>query len=150
MDDLELVTELAYAFDIDPEAVIAAAWEREVPLRDVAAAYVRTLRYLRLHGLEETANAPVTELDSRPPGTFDPRVVTMQDEWWIDTFRRPHRIAEMSPDYVVNVIAHLQIRVLDIVEATGMDSGRDVNEWLEATPLVRALRSRLTDLGDRL
>jgi hypothetical protein len=148
MDDFELVRELAYMFETNPDALITAALERHVPARDIIAAYMRTLRYLREHGVEGASNAPITDLDARPPGTFDPRIV-FNTELWIDIFRRPWRVnEEMSPDYAQAVIDHLHFRVRDLYEVVG--PGGDPHEWLDQTPLVQALRRRSDRSGMEL
>lgn len=92
-----------------------------------------------------------------------------QDVWWVDRLGQPHLITEMSSEYVINVIAHLEengryfyfgtmrrafIQMLGdayygkangevIAEALGAPSLSDVTpiDWLEATPLMRRLRS---------
>jgi hypothetical protein len=142
MDGYEKIIELAHAFGSDPGPVIMAALERDVPFDEVVAAYLRTLRYLRIHGVEETSKAPVTELDARPPGTFDPRIV-LQGEIWIDILRRPFHVEEMPRKYAATVITHLHHRVHSIVEV--IDGGGDPNEWLDETPLVKALRARAVE-----
>lgn len=142
MDDIYRVVELAYAFASDPEPVIVAALERDVPLGDVVDSYIRTLRYIRVHGAEATGHAPIDDIDSRPPGTFDPRIV-LQDDLWVDILRIPHKVTEMPPRYAANVIQHLHNRVHNIVEVVG--GGGDPHEWLEETPLVRALHRRVND-----
>jgi hypothetical protein len=144
VDDVAKIIELAYAFDSDPGPVIMAALERDVPLEDVVAAYLRTFRYLRMHGPEATSKAPITDLDARPPGTFDPHIV-FQGDVWIDILRRPFRIAEMEPRYASNVIVHLHHRVHSIVEVIA-GSG-DLHDWLDQTPLVEALRARALSSG---
>lgn len=142
MDDYQKIIELAQAFDSDPGPVIMAALERDVPFGEVVDAYLRTLRYLRIHGLEDTSQAPITDLDARPPGTFDPRIV-LQGEIWIDILRRPYRIPEMPRRYAANVITHLHHRVHSIVDVIG--GGGDPHDWLDETPLVQALRRRASD-----
>lgn len=142
MDDVERIIELAYAFGWDPDPVITAAVERDVPLNEVVDAYFRTLRYIRVHGIVGTSMAPITDVDAQPPGTFDPRIV-LQDEWWYDILRRPFRVVELPRRYAANVITHLHNRVHSIVEVTG--GGGNPHDWLEETPLVRALRRRVGD-----
>jgi hypothetical protein len=91
-----------------------------------------------------------------------------QDVWWVDRLGRPHRLVEMSEEYVANVILHLEenaryfyfgtmrrsfIQMLgdayygrvngDVVaEALGAPTLSDVSpeQWLESTPLMRRLR----------
>jgi hypothetical protein len=112
-----------------------------VAARDIVAAYTRTLRYVRIHGVEATSNAPLDELDARPPGTFDPRIVFNDDGLWIDIFRRPHHVFEdMTPEYAARVIEHLHHRVRDMFEVVG--AGTDEHAWLDQTPLLGALRAR--------
>ncbi|NUU06180.1 hypothetical protein [Leifsonia sp. C5G2] len=140
INETQLTIELAHAFGSDPGPILQAAAERDVPLSDVIMAYVRTLRYLRLHGLEATGNAAVTEWDARPPGVFDARVV-LQDEFWCDIFRRPFRVQEMPRQYAENVITYLHDHIHDIVDV--VDGGGDPHDWLDSQPLVRSLRSQV-------
>ncbi|MFE4950195.1 hypothetical protein ACFQ9V_08790 [Leifsonia sp. NPDC056665] len=145
VDSYTQIIELAHAFDSDPGPVIMAALERGVSFDEVVAAYMRTLRYLRIHGFEGTSKAPVTDVDARPPGTFDPHIV-LQGELWIDILRRPFLVEEMPKRYAANVIVHLHNRVDSIVEV--IDGGGDPHDWLDQTPLVRALRERASSAGD--
>ncbi|MEN2741662.1 hypothetical protein ABCS02_28080 [Microbacterium sp. X-17] len=145
MDGYTQIIELAHAFDTDPGPVIMAALERDVSFDEVVAAYMRTLRYIRIHGFEATSKAPVTDLDARPPGTFDPHIV-LQGELWIDILRRPFLVAEMPQRYAANVIVHLHNRVDSIVEVVA--GGGDPHDWLDQTLLVRALRERVGSGGD--
>lgn len=139
INETQLTIELAHAFGLDPGPILQAAVERDVPLSDVIMAYVRTLRYLRLHGLEATGNAAVTEWDARPPGALDPRVV-LQDEYWCDIFRRPFRVREMPTQYAENVITYLHDHIHDIVDVVA--GGGDPHDWLDSQPLLRALGSQ--------
>jgi hypothetical protein len=112
---------------------------------------------------------PFTAWGQREHGRLDLRVFD-QDVWWVDIAQRPHRLAEMSGDYIANVIAFLEQdcdyfyaettrrlalqmagdlllgRVPDEVVARELDAPAHTDltpqEWLEATPLMRALRRR--------
>ena len=103
-------------------------------------------------------------------GSLDLRVFD-QSIWWVDVRQRPHRISEMSSEYLRNVLAdleaaaerlHLAIvrkEVLEdmtdllsgripghaVAEALGTTATADVSPavWLASTPLVRALRAAL-------
>ena len=94
-----------------------------------------------------------------------------QDIYWVDRSGRAHLVAEMSPVYVFNVVAFLERHVdgfhRDCVWRWALATLGDVmlgsvpaaalelelgqpwivdlspEEWLEATPLMRALRRRL-------
>lgn len=101
---------------------------------------------------------------------MDLRVIE-QDVWWVDIHGDPHLLAEMSPEYLSNVVGHLQVYVLqyftDVLLKTAYEviydsrTGRPnaellsraaggpritdltPEEWLESTPLMRELRRRL-------
>ena len=95
---------------------------------------------------------------------------------WVDRLGRPHLVDEMGEDYVANVIEFLEgcaesffvgsIRRAAIQSIGDQllfdDPGGEVlaaevggpswaeltvEEWLESTPLMRALRRRLSDIG---
>lgn len=136
MNDWDLIVELALIFEQDPDVIIAPARRRDVPPRDVIAAYTRTLRYVRIHGVDGAKQAPFTELDARPPGTIDGRVA-LQGEIWIDTFRQAHRISEMAPEYAIAVLGFMLRSAPWIYTVDG-----ELDEWLDQTPLFAALRSR--------
>ena len=102
-------------------------------------------------------------------GNLDLRVFD-QDRYWVDIRQQPHLLTEMSDEYITNVIAHLLAHVkyfyfatirrslyqmygdlllgrvsTDIVaEAFGAPALTDLTpvDWLEGTPLMRALRRR--------
>ena len=115
---------------------------------------------------------PFTHWGQHPPGTLDLRVF-WQTVWWVDIHQQPHRISsEMSDLYVANVIGflhrHRDYYYLATVHRAVVTLigdallGRPPNldrfvqqtgatrpdltaaDWLEATPLMRALRVRLT------
>jgi hypothetical protein len=136
----DLVRELACMWEQNPDGVIGAALERAVEARPIIEAYTRTLRFIRLFGVEATSDAPLLELDARPPGVLDSRVV-FQDSIWIDIFRRSHRVRRMSAEYAGAVIALLQRRAPDLFVLVDAKGGLDA--WLEQTPLMVALRLQL-------
>ncbi|WP_157682885.1 hypothetical protein [Nocardioides scoriae] len=99
-----------------------------------------------------------------------------QDVWWVSRVGEPHRLGAMSEEYVENVIAFLvecaetyfvetQRRwfiqtmgdqllfgepgadVLAVAAGAPVWSDLDAITWLESTPLMRALRSRLAGRG---
>jgi len=98
-----------------------------------------------------------------------------QDVYWVDRFGRPHLIAEMTDDYIANVIAHLEEHVVsfyygslqrslgqmvgdailgrlnaDVVASAAGAPGMEEltpTQWLEGTPLMRRLRSRRPLVG---
>lgn len=144
MDDWALVRELCAMFEINPEGLIEEAFLREVPARDIIAGFTRTLTYLRVHCADAASSAPVTELDARPPGTLDVRIV-FNDLIWVDIFRRQHAISSMPATHVTAVIVLLKRRAHELFEIVG--DGPTVNDWLESTPLMIALRQRLRELG---
>lgn len=144
MDDWDLVRELCAMFEINPTGLIEEAFLRDVPARDIIAGFTRTLAYLRAHDADAVSNAPVTELEARPPGSLDVRIV-FNDLIWIDIFRRKHVIASMPALHVTAVIVFLKRRAQELFEIVG--DGPTANEWLESTPLMIALRQRLQDLG---
>ena len=117
-----------------------------------------------------------TEFGQFGAGRLDLRVFD-QDVFWVDRNGRGHRLHDMSTEYLTNVIADL-VRcgdyyrrqfelnaLLDEVDAalSGLLSGEmlaflvggpapaDVSAdvWLEATPLMRALRHQLGMRTDR-
>lgn len=91
-----------------------------------------------------------------------------QDVWWVDRFGEPHLLDRMPPDYVRNVIGHLETylpyfyascSLKEMIELCGelvyglpgsaavaRDAGvpavaeTDPAAWLDATPLMRQLR----------
>jgi len=95
---------------------------------------------------------------------------------WVDRLGRPHLVGEMGEDYVANVIKFLEacsgsffvgsVRRA-VIQSIGDQllfddpggevlaaevggpswAGLTVEEWLESTPLMRALRRRLPDTG---
>lgn len=109
-------------------------------------------------------------------GRLDLRVFD-QDVWWVDIGQRPHRLTEMPWSYITNVVAflardaeyffHETMRrgVLQIwgdlllgrvptdlvVHSLGAPALTDLtpSQWLEATPLMRALRARAVQGDDR-
>lgn len=113
---------------------------------------------------------PFTAWGQHPNGTLDLRVFD-QGVWWVDARQRPHRINEMSSEYLRNVLADLEIGaerlhfaivgklVLEdmtdlasgrlpgnaVAEAFGATATADVSPavWVASTPLVRALRAAL-------
>lgn len=113
---------------------------------------------------------PFTAWGQHEYGHLDLRVFD-QSVYWVDIHQRPVRIEAMGPDYVRNVIAFLEQdcpyfheRTLrrsalqmygdlllgriptDVVAgALGAPALTDVTPevWLEATPLMRALRARV-------
>ncbi|WP_143445414.1 hypothetical protein [Janibacter indicus] len=120
---------------------------------------------------------PFTAWGQHANGTLDLRVFD-QGIWWVDAQQRPHRIAEMSLEYLRNVLAdleeaaerlHLAIvrkEVLEdmaallsgripgntVAEAFGATAVADVSPavWLASTPLVRAVHAALAQgiVGD--
>lgn len=112
---------------------------------------------------------PFTAWGQHEPGVLDLRVL-QQAIWWVDFHQRPHRLVDMADDYVRNVIHFLERDVdyffaatqraellqrlgdhllgrrstSEIAEALGAPplSALTPTEWLEATPLMRALRRR--------
>lgn len=113
---------------------------------------------------------PFTAWGQHEYGRLDLRVFD-QEVWWVDIEQRPHRLTEMSAAYIANVIAFLEQhrdyyyaettrrlviqlagdlmlgRVPDEVVAGELGAPKHTDltpeEWLEATPLMRALRRRL-------
>jgi hypothetical protein len=93
-----------------------------------------------------------------------------QAVWWVDIEQRPHRLEDMTREYVLNVIDFLETHAVyyfaasqlrevvqrlgdhllgrlstsEIAEKLGAPplSSLTPTEWLEATPLMRALRRR--------
>lgn len=114
---------------------------------------------------------PFTAWGQHEHGTLDLRVFD-QDVWWVDIAQRPHRIVEMSADYIGNVIDflvadadyfHCATMRRELVSMAGdLLLGRvpadlvaravggpsltalTAEEWLESTTLMRALRRRAT------
>ncbi len=82
---------------------------------------VRTLPRVSTHREYEPSPAP-SDADlwpGEPPftawgqcaeGAIDLRVFD-QGIWWVDVTQRPHRLTEMSPQYLTNVITHLHEHV---------------------------------------
>lgn len=94
-----------------------------------------------------------------------------QATWWVDRAGRAHRVDEMSREYRENVVTHLlthqdayhagsvqrslvqqlgdtllgRVNVDALAEALGAPGVHELTpqEWLEATPLMRRLRSSL-------
>ena len=112
---------------------------------------------------------PFTHWGQHPYGTLDLRVFD-QGVWWVDIHQRPHRISEMDDAYIRNVIGFLhrhrdyyyrctlRSSLLRMIEDVLLDqpntdlladkagapplSELTPAEWLEGTPLMRALRAR--------
>lgn len=112
---------------------------------------------------------PFTHWGQHEHGTLDLRVFD-QDVWWVDISQKPHRITDMSDDYIRNVIgfllnhcgyyylATLRRSLYSMLGDTllGRPNADIVAEelgapplsaltpltWLESTPLMRALRAR--------
>ena len=112
---------------------------------------------------------PFTAWGQHEYGTLDLRVFDQQ-RYWVDIHQVPHQLSEMEPEYVRNVITFLlenreyfhaaTVRrmaiqtvgdlLLDrpsaelVAEAVGAPALIDLTpeEWLESTPLMRALRAR--------
>lgn len=117
---------------------------------------------------------PFTAWGQHKQGTLDLRVFD-QGAWWVDIEQHPHRLTGMSEEYLSNVIDHLtlynreyylaSIRRQAIEDAVHMALGRasgnvlareaggpsgteiEAEVWLEATPLMRALRAQLRIRG---
>lgn len=113
---------------------------------------------------------PFTAWGQHPAGSIDLRVFD-QGTWWVDFHQRPHRIDEMSSEYLSNVLDHLEgnvghfylamrhrLLVEDIThlwlgrlptsavaEALGATPLSDVSPrvWLASSSLVRAIRAEL-------
>src|SRR5690625_1036138 len=102
------------------------------------------------------------------PGTLNLWVFE-QDEVWLDVVGTPHLLHEMTITYRANGIAHLlkhveyfyqakveQRQIADLLAAhqDGQDEQpllpEDPTEWLEATPLMRRLRSMTPEWEDRV
>lgn len=90
-----------------------------------------------------------------------------QSDYWVDRYGNQHALTDMTQDYLGNVLGHLrkmatslyslelrrQEDALFIAELTGWDNGRDAStlprdpaaasEWLENTPLVKAITALL-------
>ena len=112
---------------------------------------------------------PFTGWGQHEHGTLDLRVFD-QDTRSVDIAQQPHRLEEMSDEYILNVIDHLETHVrgfyYDTIRCGLLQMhgdmllgriSRDVvaealsatpltelspSEWLKGTPLVRALRRR--------
>lgn len=117
---------------------------------------------------------PFTAWGQYEPGMLDLRVFE-QDTWWVDREGCPHRLTQMSDDYLHNVIDflgasvdafHLAALSRTVVEmlretltgvpgvetlacAAGAPTLGDVTPaaWLEGTPLMRSLRRELARRG---
>jgi hypothetical protein len=112
---------------------------------------------------------PFTAWGQYEHGSLDLRVFD-QDVYWVDIAQVPHELDQMSDDYIANVIGFLEreasyfhtqtmlrmaIQVVGdlelgrlpgdlLAEAIGAPRLDELTpaEWLEATPLIRALRAR--------
>lgn len=112
---------------------------------------------------------PFTAWGQYEHGCLDLRVFD-QDVWWVDIAQRPHRLADMSEEYIANVIAFLEqnrdyfyaqtTRYRAVQMAGDLLLGRVPDEvvagelgapahtelspetWLNGTSLMRALRRR--------
>ena len=107
---------------------------------------------------------PFTDWGQFGYGRLDLRVLD-QATYWVDVSGAPHRLCDMSPDYRANVLALLRhgavyfhlmtIRRLLIELYADLDAGRtdptalrrlpvvlgaEATVWLDATPLVQALK----------
>lgn len=98
------------------------------------------------------------------PGTFDRRVLD-QDKVWVDILRQSHQISDLTDEYLCNVIAFIEENAwrwapeeeVNIVAWTAMyieagdwleTTAREVvAEWIESTPLIRALRTEAQRRG---
>lgn len=113
---------------------------------------------------------PFTAWGQHPEGSLDLRVFD-QGTWWVDVQQCPHRITDMSVEYLNNVMGYLassaeyfyvatlrrtwtedatdlllgRLPVNAVAESLGATSLVDVSPevWFESTPLVRALRAEL-------
>ncbi|TQL47399.1 hypothetical protein FB562_0457 [Homoserinimonas aerilata] len=88
-----------------------------------------------------------TSWEATPPGLLDLRVFD-QDLWWVDVVRRPHRVADMSGEYLANVIDSLRRGKVDFCQAyhcqyRGVAVPVDAHKWLESTALMRGLLAEL-------
>lgn len=111
---------------------------------------------------------PFTAFGQFGEDSFDLRVFE-QDEYWVDYRGKPHRLSEMPNDYRVNVITFLEERkdrfYVETCLRTAVSMAGDAllgrvngellaeavggpkitdhtpSEWLEATPLMRRLRT---------
>ena len=118
---------------------------------------------------------PFTAWGQHGSGVLDLRVFD-QDIWWVDIKEVPHRLVEMSDEYLSNVIGFLLAYAEHFHADTvmrwrlqecgdnllGRPSGEalaraagvpDLAElapevWLESTPLMRALRRTLASRGE--
>lgn len=80
-----------------------------------------------------------------------------QDEHWIDAAGRKHQLDDMPKDYLANVLSYSidraeylyaldkgQEPVLGFgVDDAGFGYFAEAYDWLEATPLIRAIKLRL-------
>ena len=102
------------------------------------------VRYFQQAVATRGAIQPFGHLEALLPGLIDLRVFD-QSVWWVDVLRRPHPIAEMSRDYLNNVI-DMFVREADQycdgyhAFQPNTEKTHDVHLWLESTPLMVALR----------
>ena len=103
---------------------------------------------------------PVPLYETKGHLSYDHRVM-LQDEWWIDRKRVPHRISEMSREHVLNVynmivrdptfcndsrIIGIKAEFFQSVESPGADFDFDTSKLASALsedPLVWALKTPL-------
>lgn len=118
---------------------------------------------------------PFTAWGQHEAGVLDLRVFD-QGQWWVDRQQAPHLITDMSVAYVVRVIGMLEadaeyfyvmtvrrdqlqrlgdamlgcISTDTVAESAGATPLLDLtpHEWLEGSPLMRALRCRLVSSAD--
>jgi len=115
-----------------------------VSVEVVAATFIRHLRYIKEMGV----TVPQFEhLEALPPGVVDLRVFD-QDVWWVDVLRRPHVIADMSLNYLDNVVGMLILNVAQYFAHYYANDPREANWvdmsiWLESTPPMVALRDAI-------
>lgn len=94
------------------------------------------------------------------PGTLASDILD-QDEFWVDRAGVRHRIDEMGEGHLSNTLAFLSLRAPKLFRKlqlslafsmTGYDAELDLDRfatpqgWLDSTPLVRAIHSRLAEL----
>lgn len=134
MSDWVAVFDAVKATGGNPIETVERALQHGVSAEQVLEGVFRALSF--------EGHAAFEDWEALPPGCLDTRVF-MQPTWWVDVLRRPHRITEMSDAYVENVICFLRGNAEYFYEkyrfGHPMIDAMSAEEWLEATPLMRAL-----------
>lgn len=138
-----MVRLFAELLDTDADYLVREAERHSVSPRELTGKFENALA-------AGAHDPPFDEWAAVPPGKVDLRVFD-QDVWWVDVFRRPHRIAhryDLHDDHLLNVVLYLRAGAqrfhAEYVEFVGRRSEwPSPDYWLAQTKLMIALSTEI-------